>query len=105
MTSAVQGEREAISRAEQQRDRLKREAEKRGYLKPDSSSALAEQRVPDCTPAPGGPALSEEQVAEGIKRHIDSIKARRQRMHDCALRLNDMMDLRETLQRATGRGR
>ncbi|CAD5221694.1 unnamed protein product [Bursaphelenchus xylophilus] len=107
----VLAEKEALARAEQVRDRLKKEFLKRGLAK-RSDEPLAEEILPsDCSErVPEIPKFlpeprSEEEKAmnEKIQKHIESIKTRRQRMKECGLRLNDMMDISQNIQQAVVR--
>lgn len=106
----VKQEKEAISRAEQVRDRLKKEVAKRS-LEADKAEAKAVQetldvnsRIPELPAVtPLSTEVEDGAIEDKIKRHIESIKARRQRMKECGTRLNEMMDYKQTYNQAVGR--
>jgi len=102
-------EKESVDRAEDIRNRLKREAIKRGYIQTDGSNVVLppaveeietdpDQRVPPVNNEAADIPLDDEAKAEvhaKIQRHIDQIKARKQRMRECYAQAHEMMDLKK----------
>ncbi|CAD5210936.1 unnamed protein product [Bursaphelenchus okinawaensis] len=108
----ILAEKEALSRAEQVRDRLKKVVLKRELARstnePSAEEILPgdqEERVPELPKLemPVPKTEEEKEMNEKIQRHIESIKSRRQRMYECGARLNEMVDLGETINNAVKR--
>jgi hypothetical protein len=97
------------------RNRLRREALKRGYLqKADVSEQKSppielsgDERVPplaDPIPVAENSGTKEEVHAK-IQRHIDQIKARKQKMRECYAQAQEMLHLNEAYENAKARAR
>ncbi|KAI6241710.1 hypothetical protein M3Y99_00333300 [Aphelenchoides fujianensis] len=105
----------SVDRAQEVRNRLRQEAFKRGYLRPDGTPAAPNaeakidpsERVPPLEQQADKPAesstASQAELHEKIQRHIDQIKSRRQRMRECYAQAQEMAKLNETYANAKSR--